>query len=187
MKRIALPAAALGIGLAVALPLAADARPGGMHHGGWGHGGFGGPERMCDNQQARMAGMLAFAKEKLGITQQQEAAWTKFADTVRSSQQPMAAACAQIKDKPAPATLPERVERMQTMMSARAAQFEAVVPALKEMYAQLTPEQQKTANEMMNRGRMGGPGGPGPGPGGPGMGPGGPGMGPGQGPGRQGG
>ena len=177
MKRTLFVTAALALGLAVALPVAAQQfghgpmgsgmmgqgpmghgmKGWGMHHahGGWGPGGAARFERMCEDQDARLAGMLAFAKEKLDITAQQETAWTKFTEAARASQQPMEQACATLKDQAQPTTLPERLERMQTVMTARATQLEQMVPAVKELYGQLTPEQQKTADSIMQRGRRG--------------------------------
>jgi len=146
MKRALLTTLALVGGLAVAVPaLAQGGGPGGGDRGSR----F---TRMCENHEARLAGALAFAEKKLKITDAQKAAWTKFADQARASGKPMEAACASLKDKPQPANAIERLERMDTMMTARQAQMHQMLPAIKEMYAQLTPEQQKVADEMLNRG-----------------------------------
>ena len=175
MKRALLTTLAVAGGLAVAVPAFAQTMgpggggPGMMHrmHGGGPGGGF---ARMCNDQDARLAGMLAYAEKRLNITEAQRAAWTKFADAARASTKPVQDACATLKDRPAATTLPDRLDRMNTVMTARQAQFSQMLPAVKEMYGQLTPEQQKTADSLMSRGRgMGGPmGGPGDGPRGPG-------------------
>lgn len=174
MKRALLTTLAVAGSLAVAIPaFAQQGGPGGgpQGPGGPGRGGPGyGFARMCENQDARLAGMLAFAEKKLKITDAQKAAWTKFADQARASEAPMQAACTALKDKPQPTTAIERLDRMDTMMTARQAQMHQMVPAIKEMYGQLTPEQQKVADEMLSRGpgrgmhrhgggMMGGPGG----------------------------
>lgn len=155
MKRALLTTLAVVGSLAVAIPAFAQQGGPGMGPGGGPGAGPGtgyGFSRMCDNHEARLAGMLAFAEKKLKITDAQKAAWTKFADQARASGAPMQAACATLKDKPQPANAIERLERMDTMMTARQQQMHQMVPAIKEMYAQLTPEQQKTADEMLNRG-----------------------------------
>ena len=136
-----------------------------------------------------MAGRLAYAEKKLNITEQQRAAWTKFADAARSSLKPTQDLCVKFKDAPRPAALPQRLERAEQMMQARLQQVQTVRPALTDLYAQLTPDQQKQADRMLSQGmggmggymgkHMGGPRHHGMGPGG--MGPGG--MGPGKGPG----
>lgn len=161
MKRTLLTTLAVAGTLAVAVPVfAQQAGPGGgpMHHGGPGGANF---ARMCDDQDARLAGMLAFAEKRLKITDAQKPAWTKFADQARASTQPVQAACATLKDKPQPANAIERLERMDSMMTARQQQMHQMLPAIKEMYGQLTPDQQKVADEMLNRGP--GRGGHGPG------------------------
>lgn len=175
MKRVLVATGAVALGLAVALPVAAQQfGHGRMHHahGGFGGGFGGGPggfARMCENQDARMAGMLAFAEKKLNITEAQKPAWTTFTRAAEASHGPVDKVCAELKDKPAAATLPDRLERMQTVMGARFTQFQQMLPAVKELYGQLTPEQQKIADEFMNRGRgMGGPGDGGPRDGAPG-------------------
>jgi protein CpxP len=124
----------------------------GMMGGGMMGGGMGDPGMMCENRDARLAGMLAFAETKLDITEQQRPAWTKFADTVKGSTKAMDTVCAQVASgEPPPATLPERVKRMEQMTEARLSQLQAVSPALDELYQTLTPEQKKTANDFMNR------------------------------------
>ena len=107
-------------------------------------------DRMCENRDARVAGMLAFAETRLKITPDQRAAWTKFTDTVKNSDSAFDQFCATEASSPPPATLPQRVERMQQMLAARLDQMQKVAPALEEFYAVLTPEQKKTADEFMN-------------------------------------
>lgn len=193
MKRALLTSALLVAGLGMAVPAFAQGGPaGGPQAGGPG------PDRqfarMCDDQEARMAGRLAYAEKKLNITEQQRAAWTKFADAARSSLKPTQDLCVKFKDAPRPAALPQRLERAEQMMQARLQQVQTVRPALTDLYAQLTPDQQKQADRMLSQGmggmggymgkHMGGPRHHGMGPGGMGpggMGPGG--MGPGKGPG----
>lgn len=173
MKRALLTSAVLIAGLGLALPVFAQPDPAGP---------MGGPDRhfgrMCQDQDARLAGKLAFAEKKLNITEQQRAAWTKFADSARASLKPTQDLCVKFKDQPRPAALPQRLERAETMMQAHLQQLQTVRPALTELYAQLTPDQQKTADRLLNEGgghRMGGMGprdGHGPEHGRPGAGPG---------------
>ncbi|WP_372397982.1 Spy/CpxP family protein refolding chaperone [Azospirillum sp. HJ39] len=195
MKRALLTSALLVAGLGVAVPVFAQGGPAGGPAGGPPPGGPGGPDRhfarMCEDQEARLAGKLAYAEKKLNITEQQRAAWTKFADASRSSLKPTQDLCVKFKDLPRPAALPQRLERAEQMMQAHLQQLQTVRPALTDLYAQLTPDQQKQADRMLNQGpgghmgkhmggHHGGPGGwdndgPGRGPGmGPGMGPKGP-------------
>jgi periplasmic protein CpxP/Spy len=151
MKRALLTSAVLIAGLGLALPVFAqpDRAP-----------GMGGPEhhfgRMCEDQDAHLAGKLAFAEKKLRITDAQRPAWTKFADAARASLKPTQDLCAKFKDQPMPTALPQRLERMETMMQTHLQQLQTVRPALTDLYAQLTPDQQKTADSLLPH--RGGPG-----------------------------
>ena len=170
MKRALLTSALLVAGLGVAVPVFAQ---GGPQPGGPGPGMGPGHDRhfarMCEDQEARLAGKLAYAEKKLNITEQQRAAWTKFADAARSSLKPTQDLCVKFKDTPPPAALPQRLERAEQMMQAHLQQIQSVRPALTDLYAQLTPDQQKQADRMLNPGpggmggrmgpRHGGPGG----------------------------
>lgn len=163
MKRVLLTTATLAMGLALTVPVFAQGGPAGGP--GNGPGPAGGDRagrqfsRMCEDREAHLAGMLAFAEKKLAITDQQRPAWTKFADAARASQKPMQDICVRFKDQPVPATAPQRLERMETMMQVRLQQLQQVRPALTDLYAQLTPDQQKTADRFLNHaGPMGGAG-----------------------------
>lgn len=158
MTRALLTTLAIAGTLAVAIPAFAQ-------QGGPGPGAASGSpkaygfSRMCENHDARLAGMLAFAEKKLKITDAQKAAWTKFADQAQASGAPMQAACAALKDKPQPANAIERLERMDTIMTARQTQMHQMLPAIKEMYGQLSPEQQKVADGLLSHGPRHGMGG----------------------------
>lgn len=153
---------ALAAALFAAVPVMADpGGPGrhreapGMHHR---HAGWGGPgmmagrlDRFCEGRDARLAGLLAYAQTRLEVTEAQQADWTRFADTVKQSGTAFDAVCAKAGDPP-PATLPERLARMEELAAAGAQALGQVRPAAERMYAGLTPEQRKIADEMMSRG-----------------------------------
>ncbi|MDQ2102719.1 Spy/CpxP family protein refolding chaperone [Azospirillum isscasi] len=164
MKRAMMTTAALVLGLGLAVPVFAQQQPGPGAGPGGDHGRH--FSRMCEDQDARLAGMLAYAEKKLNITDQQRAAWTKFADTAKASQKHTQDLCTKYKDQPMPAAAPARLERMEAMMSARLAQLQEVRPALTDLYAQLTPDQQKQADRFLNRAGRGMGGGMGDGMGG---------------------
>jgi len=74
-------AAVLVVGLGLAARAYAQQHAGGMM------GAHGDPAahfaEMCDTMEARQAGMLAFAEVRLGLTDAQRPAWTKFAAAVK--------------------------------------------------------------------------------------------------------
>jgi protein CpxP len=118
---------------------------------------------MCDTMEARQAGMLAFAEVRLGITDAERPAWTKFAATVKASSAPLKQLCASTVGQPAPKTLPDHLHRMASMETAHLEQLRQITPAVEELYGTLTPKQKEMADQMvehmMHRGP--GPGGPG--------------------------
>ncbi len=138
--------------------------PGRSGHGGYGAFGSGNPAAMA-------AGHLAALKVELKITREQEGAWEKFATKASKQAESMPAQREQMfaqmsaKDVPAPERLTQRTE----IAKQHLAQMETMTVAVKDMYAALTPEQKKIADDLLTRGPMGGHGGMG-GPGGMGRG-----------------
>ena len=111
---------------------------------GYRHGPMGmDPARMEKMHEQRMAAL----HDKLKLTAQQEPAWKKFA-----VQQPMPG---QLK-RPDPAEMdklnaPQRLEKGLEHLRAMEARLAEHLAALKEFYAVLTPEQQKTFDDQMPR------------------------------------
>jgi hypothetical protein len=88
-------------------------------------------------------------KAKLAIRPEQETQWGAFSQTVLQQMEQMKAAHQQRKG--APASAPERIDRMIAMMKLRVAGFEAVGQAAKELYAVLSPDQQQIADHKLLR------------------------------------
>lgn len=140
--------AAVTLALAAA-PLAALAQPHGMG------GGFDPMTHMCQDMDAHHAGMLAYAEAKLKLTEAQKPAFKKLSDTLAAAHEPMRKLCADPALKDTATQLPARLERIQKLMDARVESMRRAIPAIKDFYAQLSPDQQKIADSMM----MGGYGG----------------------------
>lgn len=151
MKKLLLALAGTGI-LAAGIAAAA---PGTGH--AWGGRGAGGPlAHFCgEGSDARLAGMLAYAETRLGITDEQQAAWDAFEQQVTTSTGPMDQLCEQIGTAEQPTTLPERMARFEQVAEAGLAQLREIRPAVETLYAELTPEQQRIADDLMRRGRGG--------------------------------
>lgn len=118
--------------------------------------GMGGPggwrlQRMCENADARLAAMLAFAETRLAITDAERPAWTRFTQAARASNEPFKRLCAQVANQPAPTTLPDRLARIEQIMSARLAGLQQLQPAVAQLYGSLTPEQKQIADRMIGR------------------------------------
>ena len=98
------------------------------------------PERMEKYQEQH----LSTLHEKLKLTPQQEAAWTKFAanrPVLEKQARPDPAEMAKL-------TAPQRLEKGLERMRAMEAKLSEHLAALKEFYAVLTPEQQKIFDEQ---------------------------------------
>ncbi|HEV2673074.1 MAG TPA: Spy/CpxP family protein refolding chaperone [Aliidongia sp.] len=165
--------AVCGLALLAGLGLAARAYAQQHPEGMAGHHGFGPGAhfaRMCETMEARQAGMLAFAEVRLGITDAERPAWSKFAATVKGSSAPMKQVCASVVGQPEPKALPDHLHRMELIETARLEQLRQITPAVEELYGTLTAKQKEMADHfvdgMMHHGPgMGGSGMHGPGPG----------------------
>jgi hypothetical protein len=173
-------AAVLGLGLAAGAAgpgLAQMMGPDGQGHHGR-HAGFHGP------RADRIDGRVAFLKAELKITPAQESKWKDFEKVLREqaaerrlagekmraemqarrAEFQKAAEEAKAKGQPIPQparphlTAVERMERQQKFMKARLESQEKLLDAFKPLYAALSPEQQKTADELFGHGPGGGHG-----------------------------
>lgn len=114
------------------------------------HGMMGGPRSMAD----RVEGHLAFLKAELKITAAQEPRWNTFATAMRDHARTMGD---MMRTMPAPrrgASLPERLEGMEHMMTMHRDEMRKLSPAVKGLYGSLTAAQKRTADELL--GHMGG-------------------------------
>lgn len=157
LKRNKLQIAALVLGVS-ALAISA---PSFAHGGGcMGDGPMGGKfaeghhgERMKQHHQR--------LHDALKLTPQQEGAWTKFQEShpfAGNAKRPDPADMAKL-------TAPERAEKMLERQKQHQEAMSQHVNAMKDFYAQLTPEQKKVFDEqtmMGKRGQRGGKSGPGP-------------------------
>ncbi|WP_428607008.1 Spy/CpxP family protein refolding chaperone [Sedimenticola sp.] len=121
-----------------------------MRYGGdedRGRHGFGGDK--SGDRTARMEQGLDMMKYKLRITESQEPAWQAFEQSMK---QKMANRLErrQAMREGKEMTVSERVEAMRS----GAAQMTEAADAIEQLYASLTPEQQKIADEMRPMGGM---------------------------------
>ena len=167
----------------------AIAQPGPQGQGGWGCNGMrpmgNGPMAGMQGQggpgpRGMRAGMrfdpalraerhLSFLKSELKLTAEQEPLWQTFAEKAKSE---AGKGMQAMRDQAADASLtaPERMAKMQSLMQARVNAMAGVHDSFNQLYAALTPEQKKLADQhaaQMGTGRMGGKAGGrmGPGPG----------------------
>jgi hypothetical protein len=125
---------------------------------GRGHGMMGGGRHgLSGNPAAMVEGHLAALKVELKITADQETAWNTFAERARTQAASMPARRAQMRDGqtdnlPAPERLAQRTAQARQHI----ASMETMTAAVKDLYSVLTPEQKKTADQIISHGPRGG-------------------------------
>jgi hypothetical protein len=112
-------------------------------------------ERAFRLPSERAEARLAYLKTALKITSEQEAQWNAFAEVrrkhARQADERMQTRRAQM-DKRAKGTRPTAVERMefrQKMLASQSQRVGELVSAGKPLYAALSPEQQKIADQLL--------------------------------------
>jgi len=97
----------------------------------------------------RLDRRLAFLHQKLGITPAQEAAWTLFVSEVRTMEaQPPNMLD---RERAAAGNVVQRLELRERMLERRSADLDRVLRALRPLYASLSDEQKRTADEFLFR------------------------------------
>jgi len=91
----------------------------------------------------RRAANLAGLKEKLGLSAEQEAAWNTFAAATQHGARRSGMERQAMRGDLDKLSTPERLDRMLAMSELRRTHLVERVQAIKVLYAQLTPEQQR--------------------------------------------
>ena len=120
-----------------------------MHDGMMGRGMMGGG-MMSDMPLKHVEGRLAFLKTELKITPAQEPQWTKFADVVRSTaKNAQAAKPPMMQGGMKPSTAPDRLGHYEKTLAARLETVRALKAAVDPLYASLSDDQKKVADELL--------------------------------------
>ena len=118
--------------------------------------------RMAERAMGGMMGLdhiegrIAFLKAEIGITDAQQPQWNAFADVLRAQAGKMRAIHAQMMQGGMPDAFPDRLVMMERGLSAHLEALKAMEEPARALYAVLSPEQQKKANELLTH-PMGGP------------------------------
>jgi hypothetical protein len=117
-----------------------------MGMGMWGNWRGG---RGSDWRLERIEGRLAYTKAELKITDSQTAEWNQLADAIRiAAKHHNERMKGIVAGNERAKTLPERVEAQEQFMSVRAEEIQLIKTALKNLYAVLSDEQKKEADEV---------------------------------------
>lgn len=99
---------------------------------------------MASHVEARIAAL----KTELKITEAQAPQWLAFADALRGTAKSMEALQGQMMKAAAPATLSARLARQEEMLAAHLASVKALKAAFDPLYAALSDDQKKVADEI---------------------------------------
>ena len=105
------------------------------------------PEKMAKFFEKRLGDLHG----KLKLTDQQEPAWKNFTDKIKPAPKADRPDFAALSKLPTP----ERLDRLQALSKEHQEHQAAHIAAVKEFYAQLTPEQQKTFDANFMQGHRG--------------------------------
>ena len=95
---------------------------------------------------------LAFLKAELGITQEQEATWTEYAEAARNRISLMQGMHSGMMETMQEGTAVERMEARISGMEAMVESIKAVKPTVEKLYENLSNEQKKMADELIGIG-----------------------------------
>lgn len=96
------------------------------------------------------AGRVAFLRTELKITDAQAADWDRFAATLRDRAQGLDAMVEQKrKDRATPPNLLDRMEERVKIADQRAAAIREELAAFRPLYASMSDEQKRTANQLL--------------------------------------
>ena len=93
-------------------------------------------------------GRIAFEKAELAITDAQQPQWAAVADVLRNNAKAIQDGMAKMAKDGMPTAAPARGDMMITMMTERLEGMKKLGVANKALYAVLTPDQRKTADDM---------------------------------------
>lgn len=94
-------------------------------------------------------GILAFYKAELRITEAQTPQWNTFADAARAGAKAMRETLQRVSTQQAAQTMPEQIDRRLALLTMQIEPAKTMSSAAKALYAVLTPEQRKLADEFM--------------------------------------
>lgn len=91
-------------------------------------------------------GQIAFYRAELRISDAQAAVWNAFSDALRAGAKPLQEAFAAAAQA---TSVPEQLAARRQMLTAELASLQSIEPAARDLYAALSAEQKKTADEFM--------------------------------------
>jgi hypothetical protein len=107
-------------------------------------------QMMMGGMAGHVEGRIAFLKTELKITDAQEPLWNAVADVMRASAKDMAAMKPMMQSMMQPSgTLPEKLAAHEKAMTAHLEALRKLKAAVEPLYAALSADQKKTADQLM--------------------------------------
>jgi len=110
----------------------------------------GDPQERCTDRLAWRAAMRAYAEVKLNLTPDQRPLWDRVQNAAQAEEQKERQLCSSRKPS-AEMTLPDRMDRMQQVLSTRLEALQSAKPAVQALYQALTPEQRAILDHPFRR------------------------------------
>jgi protein CpxP len=105
-------------------------------------------QRLCEDHDAVLAGVLAFDKVQLALTEAENGDWNTFVAMVDDVPDPLQSLCSATPQPGEMTGLLRRVDRLEQLDAAGLEAIKRIRPALAELYGRLTPEQRQTADRL---------------------------------------
>jgi hypothetical protein len=127
-------------------------------HGGWRHGHGGGPGHargmamICsDGRNERIEHGLAFVEGFVNFTPEQTSAWGDLTKAIRAGSATIGEKCAELEKADAPASAPERLQRIESLATTGVGILQSIRPAFDRFYTTLNEKQKKAIDDLMSR------------------------------------
>ena len=172
VRRLLIAAAVTGLGVTVAYvgwhavrptvasyaaeTLVQNAHFGGRgNHHGWRHGGRGHAMICSDRRDKRLNNVIALVEGFVDFTPAQTQQWNELTTAARAGSTSIGTTCEELAKAPAPKTAPERLARVETMVTTGLGLIRQIRPAFDGFYASLSDTQKKALDDMISRHRHG--------------------------------
>jgi hypothetical protein len=122
---------------------------------GWGRHGQGGHGRhFCGAMHGkRMERMITFVEGFSDFTPEQQAAWEGLTETLQDSRAQMRETCEDLREADGPRHAPEKLARMEAMLTARLDALRKVRPAFEAFYETLDERKREALDTLFSRHR----------------------------------
>jgi LTXXQ motif family protein len=121
--------------------------------GNYGQGMMGGCPMMGTTTDGKIStfaeGRIAFLKAELGITDAQKSVWDAYAEKIKGNLQDMQGMWETMKTVFEAKTPVDRLDAQIAVMDSRLAKLKEIKPPLAKLYAALSSEQKKKADEVL--------------------------------------